>query len=195
MFSLICAWTNDWANNRNAGDLRRHRTHYDVTVVSPKSFLPCRRHIVRMQSIYFTFHHDVTEVDGLPRGKLLPEMKGPLFVTLAQNYTLRASVVGFTIGPDVSKWEWKCIAIFVKYFCSAKNINLFCLWTADTLLFYLAATLSFFSGVVYGNIDKYVLYKSLSVPVYRLTGLVQGFWWAMTLSPRLNPMKQACRHP
>ena len=24
MFSLICAWTNGWANNRDAGDLRRH---------------------------------------------------------------------------------------------------------------------------------------------------------------------------
>ena len=31
MFSLICAWTNCWANNRCAGDLRRHRSHYDVT--------------------------------------------------------------------------------------------------------------------------------------------------------------------
>ena len=29
MFSLICAWINDWANNQDAGDLRRHRTHYD----------------------------------------------------------------------------------------------------------------------------------------------------------------------
>ena len=27
MFSLICAWTNGWANNRYAGDLRRHRAH------------------------------------------------------------------------------------------------------------------------------------------------------------------------
>ena len=33
MFSLICAWTNDWANNRDAGDLRRHCVHYDVTVM------------------------------------------------------------------------------------------------------------------------------------------------------------------
>ena len=33
MFSLICAWINDWVNNRGAGDLRRHRTHYDVTVI------------------------------------------------------------------------------------------------------------------------------------------------------------------
>ena len=34
MFSLICAWTNGWANDRDAGDLRRHRAHYDVTVMS-----------------------------------------------------------------------------------------------------------------------------------------------------------------
>ena len=31
MFSLICA--NDWVNNGEAGDLRRHRSHYDVTVM------------------------------------------------------------------------------------------------------------------------------------------------------------------
>ena len=33
MFSLICAWTNGWVNNRDTGDLRRHRAHYDVTVM------------------------------------------------------------------------------------------------------------------------------------------------------------------
>ena len=33
MFSLICAWTNVWANKWDAGDLRRHHTHYDVTVM------------------------------------------------------------------------------------------------------------------------------------------------------------------
>ena len=32
-FSLICVWINDWVNNREAGDLRRYRTHYDVTVM------------------------------------------------------------------------------------------------------------------------------------------------------------------
>ena len=35
-FSLICAWTNDWANTRDAGDLRRHSTHYDVTALAMK---------------------------------------------------------------------------------------------------------------------------------------------------------------
>ena len=33
MFSLICAWANSWVNNRDAGDLRRHHAHYDVTVM------------------------------------------------------------------------------------------------------------------------------------------------------------------
>ena len=33
MFSLICAWINDWINNREAGDLRRHRDHYYVIVM------------------------------------------------------------------------------------------------------------------------------------------------------------------
>ena len=37
MFSLICVWINDWVNNREAGDLRRHRGHYDVIVM--KCFL------------------------------------------------------------------------------------------------------------------------------------------------------------
>ena len=32
-FSLICAWTNGWANNREAGDFIRHRPHYNVTVM------------------------------------------------------------------------------------------------------------------------------------------------------------------
>ena len=33
MFSLICAWINSWVNNREAGDLSCHCTHYDITVM------------------------------------------------------------------------------------------------------------------------------------------------------------------
>ena len=31
--SLICAWINEWVNNREAGDLRRHCAHFDVTAM------------------------------------------------------------------------------------------------------------------------------------------------------------------
>ena len=34
MFSLICVWINDWENNHEAGDLRRYRAYYDVTIMS-----------------------------------------------------------------------------------------------------------------------------------------------------------------
>ena len=34
MFSLICAWINACVNNRETGDLRRHRAHYDVIVTT-----------------------------------------------------------------------------------------------------------------------------------------------------------------
>ena len=36
MFPLICAWTNAWTNYPDAGDLRRHQAHYDVTLMSTK---------------------------------------------------------------------------------------------------------------------------------------------------------------
>ena len=33
VFSLICARINDWVNNHEAGDLRRHHGHYDFNVM------------------------------------------------------------------------------------------------------------------------------------------------------------------
>ena len=36
MFSLICVWIIGWVNNREAGDLRRYRAHYDVIIMDHK---------------------------------------------------------------------------------------------------------------------------------------------------------------
>ena len=38
MFSLICVWIYGWVNNREAGDLRLHRGHYDVIVMQRVSW-------------------------------------------------------------------------------------------------------------------------------------------------------------
>ena len=51
MFPLICAWINDWVNNREAGDWRRHRahtSHCNDPVLSPT---PWRRHEVEALSL------------------------------------------------------------------------------------------------------------------------------------------------
>ena len=50
MFSSICAWINGWVNNREAGDLKRHRTHYDVTVMNHPTLF-CR-HQAPMQCMH-----------------------------------------------------------------------------------------------------------------------------------------------
>ena len=39
MFYSICARINGWANNGGAGDLRRHRAHYDVIVMNRFHFM------------------------------------------------------------------------------------------------------------------------------------------------------------
>ena len=46
MFSLIRAWINGWVNNGGTGDLRRHRAHYDVTVMFTKIVAPTRTLLV-----------------------------------------------------------------------------------------------------------------------------------------------------
>ena len=37
VYSLICVGTNAWVNNGDAADLRRHRAHYDVIVMSKEN--------------------------------------------------------------------------------------------------------------------------------------------------------------
>ena len=57
MFSLICARRNGKVNNRDTGDLRRHRTHYVVIVMSRcvfvygwASYRPMRDNILGLSS-------------------------------------------------------------------------------------------------------------------------------------------------
>ena len=48
MFSLICVWINGWVNNREAGDLRCHRAHYDVIVMTWKRFQPMTEGVINV---------------------------------------------------------------------------------------------------------------------------------------------------
>ena len=50
MFSLVYGWINGLVNNRDAGDLRRHRAHYDVIVIL---FIFCYKE--RWKPHYFDF--------------------------------------------------------------------------------------------------------------------------------------------
>ena len=57
MFSLICVWINGWVNNREAGDLRRYRGHYDVNVMEYNNYAHASRsllfsHLLLCKSMY-----------------------------------------------------------------------------------------------------------------------------------------------
>ena len=65
MFSLICIWINDWVNNHEAGDLRRYRAYYDVTVMWVMEIFPGKLFSVILTSpfkIYPSFSWSVIEV-------------------------------------------------------------------------------------------------------------------------------------
>ena len=66
MFSLISAWINGWVNNREAGDLRHNRAHYDVIVMLSCILFDYIHHILDLISCN---HCKYMNVCGLKRIK------------------------------------------------------------------------------------------------------------------------------
>ena len=56
-FPLICARMNAWVNNRDAGDLRRQRAHYDVIVMCKFEPLLRRMYFVHISVSFIISHH------------------------------------------------------------------------------------------------------------------------------------------
>ena len=55
IFSLICVWINGWVNNREAGDLRRYRAHYDVSVMDLSD-----AYCITLRPLPWTFYSAIT---------------------------------------------------------------------------------------------------------------------------------------
>ena len=99
MFCLICVWINGWVNNREAGDLRRYRAHYDVIVMNkvvPMTRVSVTFHrrasVISMaadalQIIYRVTEQSIFERDLLPSGRCLFD-NGLVFAQM-KSYMLR----------------------------------------------------------------------------------------------------------
>ena len=122
LFSFICAWTNDWINNRDAGDLRRYRSHYDVTVMPQIRWsLSIYPYFTRMshQSIS---HKSISAIDEAPQEYPTYSKIGyatPIFFLniltsywkkclLSNSYVRPLSLLSPCIGPI-----WKCTSFHV----------------------------------------------------------------------------------
>ena len=127
MFSLICAWINGWVNNCEAGDLRRHRAHYDIIVMfhSALQFMKLAwgtfYSYIDMWVIMSEIHHGdppvfhqlilvLTESDvGIIQRNSL----------LTQSYKVLHTVLSVTTQSDVT-WCMQCRIVFI---ITGNNIN------------------------------------------------------------------------
>ena len=68
MLSLICALTNDWANRGDAGDLIRHRAHYDVTVIQSRRIWWLHQGLIYIAPMsHYVFHNTKRHRKGFQR--------------------------------------------------------------------------------------------------------------------------------
>ena len=97
MFSMICAWINDWISNREAGDLKRHRGQYDVNVMD--------FHIIGTLSGSTSDDRWIT----LPKSQLCRGMMFSLFFFLSEQALDQISkfpVIREAMTPYVSRGGW-----------------------------------------------------------------------------------------
>ena len=69
IISLIYAWTDNWANNGNAGDLRLYRAHYDVIVIESATW-KCN-YALQGKSPWLIDSHDWFLFDPWPLSKFI----------------------------------------------------------------------------------------------------------------------------
>ena len=100
MFSMICAWINGWINNRET-DLRRHHTHYDVTLMALEQ-------ILQLKNTWTLSSHNIEWTDypkrmtwkySLPPHIPLCFITGPdLVITIAKTKCANLTILGPSLG-------------------------------------------------------------------------------------------------
>ena len=85
IFSLICTWSNGWVNNREAGEMRRQLTHYDVIVMySLTNMLRGSRGNLSWTSVWFQWWLLISKIWFISP----IEQQGNLHVCMLQNRNL-----------------------------------------------------------------------------------------------------------
>ena len=119
VFSVIFAWIKDWVNNREAGDLRRHRAHNDVIV------MVIGKHSVREVWLLVDMH-----AGGCSAHQILNAHKIPISPVCCQQQLVHSSTVGFrsrTLGA-VAQAHIRCSAFSCRPGCHS------CRWSSHSLL-------------------------------------------------------------
>ena len=103
MFSLIYAWINDWANNREAGDLRRQHGHYDVIIM----------HLWGnwvVQCLVVILHWVVLEL------VVQAILEGDYWWSIYNFFRELVPPIGYSLGKKRSAWYWYMYGSFLPSF-------------------------------------------------------------------------------
>ena len=112
IFSLICTWTNGGANNRDTGDLRRHCTHYDVTIMVPGlsrilKYFKTYNYVGTRQVEYMICTLLFVDICTIIWWIYVPPVDysstAALYSSIMRWWTIREAVIAITLGPICSQ--------------------------------------------------------------------------------------------
>ena len=101
MFSLICVWIKGWVNNREAGDLRRHRAQYDVIVMTQFAVF-CRG----FDAFDFTYVLHIHSIGTAVNLRVTDQIQ-------IQKRLFSKSIIRLTPTPRLLQWQWSNCEIYV----------------------------------------------------------------------------------
>ena len=99
MFFFIYAWINGWENNQEAGDLRCHHTHYDITVIE-------WHHLASKENVFY-FVANIEPADCLA----LLGTKAAADTVSLHEYDLRTYVTDWHIEGERKYDIFKCFLL------------------------------------------------------------------------------------
>ena len=117
MFSLT--WNNNWANNGDAGDLRRHRANYDVSVIFPRSLEATCLGVVVIASFYLILISTV--IIGVVLCSVFIIHAIPRTLGVIYMYTDTENWTNVNISKDV-EYPWQSFVIL----CCLKTLLYLC---------------------------------------------------------------------
>ena len=108
-FSFICAWINGRVNNREAGDLRRHRAHYDVIVMICSKWSHCQYLITGSDNGLVPTRHQAISwisLDQVPWRQITPMSQYIKIARIESSLNL-TTTSGATVTP-LASWRLCC---------------------------------------------------------------------------------------
>ena len=113
--SLICTWINGWVNNRETGDLKRHRAHYDVIVMQPSATTGTTNQGSAPKRVGVRGPRgEFSPQPEYPRGEFSPQPEYQIFTKITPKEWLHLKISQILPHQNVKKKKKKSAYLFIS---------------------------------------------------------------------------------